>query len=94
MANILLSHPAFALEDYQDISDFLSELNSTIDIARRDGDRIYGNAKVSEVETNFGFPLHQLAWENLNTIKEHIPSFNNDSQKILLKLLSILATHD
>jgi len=92
MANILLSHAAFALEDYINISDFLFELNSTIDIARKDGDRIYGNKLVSEVDTNFGFQLHELAWEKLATIKGHIPSFTNDSQKILIKLLSISET--
>jgi hypothetical protein len=88
VANILLSHAAFALDDYQDISDFLSELNSTVETARKDGDRIYGNYNIGELNTGVGFTLNELVWKPLPEIKAAIPAFTKDSQKIIYMLLS------
>lgn len=88
MSNILLSHSAFALEDYQNISDFLSDLNSTVETARKDGDRIYGNYNIGELNTKVGFTLNELVWKPLPEIKAVIPTFTKDSQKIIYMLLS------
>jgi hypothetical protein len=88
MANILLSHTGFELDDYQVISDFLSEINSTLEIARKEGDRIYGNNNIGELNTGVGFTLNELVWKPLTEIKAAIPAFTKDSQKIIYNLLS------
>ncbi len=81
MANILLSREAFLLEDYQAISNFLFELNSTIEIARKDGDRIYGNYNIGEIDSGVGFTLNELVWKPLPEIKEAIPEFTRTLRK-------------
>lgn len=88
MANILLSYTAFDIEDYQGISDLLSELNRTVDIAKKDGDRFYGNYNIGELSTGVGFTLNELVWKPLTEIKAAIPTFTKDSQKIIYMLLS------
>ena len=89
MTNILLSHVAFNLPNYQNFSELISELNSVIVIARHNDDHIFGNRLVSEIDTGLGFFLYELAYEDLTRIRKFIPNFTNDTQKVLLKLLSI-----
>lgn len=89
MANILLSQPAFVLEDYTNISDFLSELNSTIDIARKDGDKIFGNYELQEINIIEGLTLLNFAITPFNKIVEQFPNLTNDAHKILIKLIGL-----
>lgn len=92
MANLLLDQTGFSNIDFTNLPHLILELNETMVLARSDGDKILGNTLIGEINTNLGFTLNELAWRPVNEVKEIIPTFSNDSQKVILKLLSFSET--
>lgn len=87
MANILLSHSAFILNSFENISELLSEINITVDIARKGGDHVFGNYHVGEINTNLGVTILDCACKPFNEVSQTIPHLTNDAHKTIIKLL-------
>jgi hypothetical protein len=88
MANLLLDKNGFTNIDFINLPQLVLGLNETMVLARSDGDKILGNTLIGEIDTNLGFTLNELAWRPIKEVKEVIPTFSSDSQKVILKLLS------